>query len=183
MKLLRITLLMVMVSSVLLAQNVTVTLRVNMKVKAKETLFDPKVDSITVHGDFMTDAGLGSNWFPVGVTMQDLIKDSVYSTTLTIPTTHAGTLYHYKFTISDRAWEGDPNREFTLGLTDMTIPAVWFDRDSIVTLPVTNTLNFTADLSKIYGTGKGYFDPSIDSLLLMGLDWVGATVEIGRAHV
>lgn len=180
MKLLRITLLMVMVSSVLLAQNVTVTLQVNMKVKAKETLFDPKVDSITVHGDFMTDAGLGSNWFPVGVTMQDLKKDSVYSTTLTIPTTHAGTLYHYKFTISDRAWEGDPNREFTLGSTDMTIPAVWFDRDSIVTLPVTNTLNFTADLTKIYGTGRGYFDPSIDSLLLMGLDWVGATVVGGN---
>ena len=41
---------------------------------------------------------------------------------------------------------------------------------------VINELLFTADLTDIYGSGLGYFDPLEDMLNLMGLDWVGATV-------
>ena len=41
---------------------------------------------------------------------------------------------------------------------------------------VINELYFTADLTDIYGSGLGYFDPAQDVLDLMGLDWVGATV-------
>jgi hypothetical protein len=41
---------------------------------------------------------------------------------------------------------------------------------------VVNELFFTADLTDIYGTGLGFFDPTQDVLDLMGLDWVGATV-------
>ncbi|MBN1480906.1 T9SS C-terminal target domain-containing protein [candidate division KSB1 bacterium] len=41
---------------------------------------------------------------------------------------------------------------------------------------VVNELYFTADLTDIYGTGLGFFDPNEDILNLMGLDWVGATV-------
>jgi hypothetical protein len=38
---------------------------------------------------------------------------------------------------------------------------------------VTNTFNFTADLSAIIGTGAGKFDPAQDSIRVMGLDWDG----------
>jgi len=39
---------------------------------------------------------------------------------------------------------------------------------------VTNTINFTADISGILGIGVGgAFDPAQDSLLIMGLDWDG----------
>ncbi len=41
---------------------------------------------------------------------------------------------------------------------------------------VINELFFTVDLTDIYGTGVGHFDPAEDELYLMGLDWVGATV-------
>lgn len=41
---------------------------------------------------------------------------------------------------------------------------------------VVNELYFTADLTDIYGSGLGYFDPNEDVMDLMGLDWVGATV-------
>lgn len=41
---------------------------------------------------------------------------------------------------------------------------------------VVNELFFTVDLTDIYGTGIGYFDPAEDELYLMGLDWVGATI-------
>ncbi len=170
--------LMALLSSVALAQ-IPVTFQVDLRIKAKETLFDPGKDSITVHGDFMTDAGLGSNWFPSGVTMKDANKDSIYTTTVTMDPAKAGTTYHYKFTINDAAWEGDPNREFTLTTGSMTLPAVVFDRDSVVHIVATNTLNFTADLTRFYGAGVGYFDANTDSLLLQGLDWVGATVVSG----
>jgi hypothetical protein len=174
------TLCMFLLSSVLTAQTVPVTFQVDLRIKAKETLFNPATDSVTMHGDFMTDAGLGSNWFPGFLVLKDgAVKDSIYSVTLDMPTAKAGTIYHYKFTMNDVAWEGDPNREFTLASTAQILPVVLFDRDSVVNIPVTNTLNFTADLSKMYGAGKGYFDPATDSLLLMGLDWTGATVTGG----
>jgi hypothetical protein len=43
---------------------------------------------------------------------------------------------------------------------------------------VTNTFNFTADLSAIIGTGAGKFDPAQDSIRVMGLDWDGLGVLI-----
>jgi len=46
--------------------------------------------------------------------------------------------------------------------------------NSIYAQQVTNTINFTADISGILGIGTGgAFDPSQDSLLVMGLDWDG----------
>ncbi|MFA6542182.1 MAG: T9SS type A sorting domain-containing protein, partial [Bacteroidota bacterium] len=162
------------------AGDIAVTFQVNLKVKAKETLFNPAVDSITMHGDFMTDAGLGSNWFPVGVTLKDQDNDSIFTVVVVFPDSNVSKLYHYKFTVSDKAWESDPNREFTLSAsTPQILPVEWFDRDSVVNIPVTNTLNFTADLTSIYGSGAGFFDPSVDSIKVEGLDWVGATVTGG----
>jgi hypothetical protein len=174
------TLCMLLLSTALLAQNIPVTFQVDLRIKAKETLFNPATDSVTMHGDFMTDAGLGSNWFPNYLVLKSAKKDTIYSVVLQMPVAKAGTTYHYKFTMNDNAWEGDPNREFALGSgTSQLLPLVLFDRDSIVNVPVTNTLNFTADVSKMYGAGAGYFDPATDSLLLMGLDWTGATVVSG----
>jgi hypothetical protein len=46
--------------------------------------------------------------------------------------------------------------------------------NSINAQQVTNTINFTADISGILGIGIGNaFDPNQDSLLVMGLDWDG----------
>jgi len=41
---------------------------------------------------------------------------------------------------------------------------------------VVNELYFTADLTDIYGSGLGFFDPAVNTMNLMGLDWVGAVV-------
>lgn len=46
---------------------------------------------------------------------------------------------------------------------------------------VTNTINFTADLSAIIGSGPGFFDPTTDSIQVMGLDWDGlGTIVSGQ---
>ncbi len=181
MKIVFSTLCMLLLSSVLVAQNVPVTFQVDLRIKTHETLFNPATDSVTMHGDFMTDAGLGSNWFPNYLVLKSAKNDTIYSVTLQMPAAKAGTTYHYKFTMNDNAWEGDPNREFVLTSgTSQVLPVVIFDRDSVVNVPVTNTLNFTADLKSMYGAGLGYFDAGTDSLLLMGLDWTGATVVSGK---
>lgn len=159
---------------------IPVTFQVNLAIQAKETFFDPATDSVTMHGDFMADAGLGSNWFPGHVTLTDPNHDSVYTATVYIDSAKVGTVYNYKFTINDNQWEGDPNRQFTLTGPSMTLPVVWFNRDSVLRVVATNTLNFTVDVTSIYGTGKGFFDPNTDSLQLMGLDWVGAKVISGQ---
>lgn len=166
----------------LLAQTtIPVTFQVNMSIKAKETLFTPATDTVTLVGDFLTDAGLGNNWFPaVTVAMSDSNHDSIYTYTAMLPSAKAGTVYNYKFTINGTTWEGDPNRQFTLTAPSMILPVVWFNRDSILRVVATNTINFTVDVTEMYGTGKGYFDPNTDSLQLMGLDWTGATVLSGN---
>ncbi len=44
---------------------------------------------------------------------------------------------------------------------------------------VTNTINLKADLSNITGTGANYFDPSTDSILVMGFNWDSLGVVTG----
>ncbi|MBI2419774.1 MAG: hypothetical protein HYV28_18070, partial [Ignavibacteriales bacterium] len=56
-------------------------------------------------------------------------------------------------------------------VVNQMLPVVYFANDSIFRPMVTNTINFTADLSEIYGSGSGVFDPNQDSILVMGLDW------------
>ncbi len=159
---------------------IPVTFQVDMSIKAKETLFNPASDTVTLVGDFLTDAGLGNNWFPaVTVAMSDSNNDSIYTYTANLPSSKAGTVYNYKFTINGKTWEGDPNRQFTLTSPSMVLPVVWFNRDSVLRVVAVNTLNFTVDMTTIYGTGKGHFDPNTDSLQIMGLDWTGATVVGG----
>ncbi len=175
------TMLLLCLTVPLLSQTIPVTFQVNMTIKAKETLFNPASDTVTLVGDFLTDAGLGSNWFPaVTVAMADPNNDSIYTYTANLPSAMAATVYNYKFTINGKTWEGDPNRQFTLTSPSMTLPVVWFDRDSVLRVVATNTLNFTVDMTAIYGTGKGYFDPATDSVQLEGLDWTGATVLSGN---
>lgn len=174
-----VTIFLLLLCSVAMAQ-IPVTFQVDLRILAKETIFNPLTDSVTIHGDFMTDAGLGSNWFPNGVKLGDPNNDTVYTGTVNMDTSKAGTTYHYKFTVNDSRWEGDPNREFVLEKPSVTLPVVWFDRDSVLRFVAIDTLNFTADLSPYYGTGAGFFDPATDSLVLQGLDWVGATVIGGN---
>ena len=51
----------------------------------------------------------------------------------------------------------------------------------LATQQVTNTINFTADLSAIIGSGAGFFDPAQDSLVIVGLDWDGLGTVLERS--
>jgi hypothetical protein len=155
-------------SASLLAQvvNTAITFRVNMSVQIKKGLFSFASDTVVVRGSF--NGWSGSTW--------KLTKnpDSIYTGTYSINDS-TGKTYEFKFVKLPDGWEGSPNRTFVKTGTAMTLPIYWFNNDSIYIFKptVANTIKFTADLSKIWGTGTGFFDPNADSLLLMGLDWDG----------
>ncbi len=101
----------------------------------------------------------------------------VYTGTFPMPSNFAGNNYAFKYVIvnppANDNWESTPDRQFTLTAPATILPVVWFNNDSFyVDLVITNTLKFTADISSILGVGiGGAFDPTQDSLLVMGLDW------------
>lgn len=189
MKKLLLPLLLLVCSSLVFAQsNIPVTFQVDLTIKTGEGLFIPGTDNVTLRGSFMDETGLrDGDWFPSEgpFVLTDDDADTIYTFTVDLPDSLAGNLYEFKYQINDAIWEGDPNRKFTLVSPETIIPVDYFDRDSVVTMQVVNTLNFTADLTDSYGSGVGYFDPDLHILNLMGLDWVGAIVLEGseRAFV
>ncbi|MBI2419723.1 MAG: T9SS type A sorting domain-containing protein, partial [Ignavibacteriales bacterium] len=153
----------------------SVTFRVNMKRQLRAGLFTVQ-DSVVVRGDFQVAAGdPNGNWQGNHFRLEDSDGDSIYTRNVAMPLNAAGTSYMFKFVKNDSGWEPNPNRVFVFeGIPSQVLPAYWFANDSsAVTQVVTNTIKFTADMSDIYGTGVGYFDPAQDSLLVMGLDWDG----------
>lgn len=152
-----------------------VTFVVDMGVQAFEGTFDPATDKVVVRGQFQDEAGdPGGEWQGDLFELTDLDGDTVYTVTATLPLSAAGS-YEYKFVISPDGWESSPNRSFTTLGFDQILPKVWFNDDdeyTVIAAEVTNTIEFTADISTILGVGiGGAFDANQDSLLVMGLDW------------
>ncbi|MBI2418950.1 MAG: T9SS type A sorting domain-containing protein, partial [Ignavibacteriales bacterium] len=82
--------------------------------------------------------------------------------------------------------EPTPNHTFTLAnVVNQVLPVYYFANDTVAKVKVNNTIKFTADMSDIYGTGVGFFDPNQDSILIAGLDWdnLGTVVSGDRKLV
>jgi Secretion system C-terminal sorting domain len=166
-----------------MAQDIPVTFQCDMSVVIAENGFDPMTDVLVIRGDFQDEAGdPGGDWQGDLFAMDDANTDEVYTLTVPIPQSFDGTMFSFKYVISPDGWEGIPdNRTFTLTGPDMTLPVVWFGDDSVANVvdPVTNTLNFTADISSILGIGAGgAFDGAQDSIEVRGLDWDGLGQDV-----
>jgi len=167
---------LIITSTILFAQNTEVVFQCDLGAQVYKGNFDPMTDLLVVRGSFQADAGdPGGNWQGDFFAMTDNDNDTVYNVSANIPSTFAGTNYEFKFVISPDGWEASPNRTFTLAASGpQVLPVYWFNDDSSYFIPteVTNTIEFTADISGILGIGAGgAFDPNQDSLLVMGLDW------------
>lgn len=162
---------------------VNVSFRANMAVQMKKGAFNPVADSLYVRGNFQMDAGDVADW--QGYTFKLIPAtsgDSIYTKTVSLPLSIIGKAMQYKFVKND-IWEtsqpsSSGNREFTLAASDMILPVGYFNNDSIYIYKpkVKMTINFTADMSNLLGTGFGNFDPTADSIQVMGLDWEGQTM-------
>lgn len=158
------------------AQNtIPVTFSVDMGVAAFKGQFNPASDQVVIRGSFQADAGdPGGNWQGNLFAMTDNDGDTIYTLTVDFPNSTAGNTYEFKFVIAPDGWEGSPNRTFTVTAPGVVLPTYWFNNDSLYRTAVTNTFNFTADISGILGIGLGgAFDPNSDSLLVMGMTWSG----------
>ena len=169
---------MVILSVMTYSQDINVIFQVDMSIQMFEGNFSPGAN-IVVRGDFQTNAGdPGGNWQGNLFQLSDADNDSIYTGTFPMPANFVGNNYSFKYVIvnppaSDN-WESTPDRQFTLTSPSTVIPLDCFNHECGFPPPlgVTNTINFTADISSILGVGMGgAFDPLQDSLLVMGLDW------------
>jgi len=175
----------VLLSSIVFTQTIPVTFQVDMGAQVAKGIFVPGTDQVVVRGSFQADAGdPGGNWQGAFFTGTDPDGDTIYTVIANLPVANVGTLYEYKFVKAPDSWEGSPNRTFTLASPSMILPVYWFNDDSAYVTLMTNTLNFTADLTGIYGSGVGYFDPNSDSIQVEGLDWDGlGTIVSGERRL
>jgi len=177
-----LTLLLISWCAVTYAQNtIPVTFKVNMAVQVDESNFNAATDSVVIRGSFQTDASSdSSNWSGNTFLTTDENGDLIYNLTINFPDSTDGNTYQYKFVTRKNGTDGwesfSPDRSLEVTAPSMNLPIVYFNNDSVVTRYVTNILNFTADLSDIYGTGLGYFDPSTDSIRIQGLTWSSSCV-------
>jgi len=159
--------------------DIPVTFSVDMGVQAFEGNF-PAGANVVVRGSFQVDFGDpgGANWAGNYFQLSDTDGDTIYTGTFNAPSSLAGNSYAFKYVIVNPPagdnWESTPDRPLSITAPSTVLPTVWFNDDNIYTpvADVTNTLEFTADISNIIGIGAGgAFDPNSDSLLVMGLDW------------
>jgi len=189
MKKLMLTIMFAFASVALFAQTtVPVSFAVNMKIQAIEGNFNPLTDHIYIRGNFQVDVGDASDWSGTTFTATSPNQDSIYSLTINFPDSLIGKNFAYKFVLNDGGWESlptnatypDGNRHFDLASTAMTLPVAYYSDDSVIIVQAFNTLNITVDMSSIYGTGKGFFDPNVDSLVFQGLFSNGSVVSGNR---
>ncbi len=158
--------------------DIPVTFNVDMGVQACEGNF-PAGATVVVRGSFQEAFGdPGGNWQGNLFQLSDADGDTIYTGTFNAPAGLAGNNYAFKYVIVNPPagdnWESTPDRPFTVTAPVTNLPTVWFNDDNVCTeiTEVTNTIEFTADITALINSGVGgAFDPNQDSLLVMGLDW------------
>lgn len=175
MKKLLVLFVLVLFGTTIYSQNVTVT--VKMGVQVAKGNFVIGTDTVVIRGNFQAAAGdPGGDWQGTMFKLTNYnAADTSYSQTFNFPAGMVGNNYEFKFVKAPDGWEGGGNRPLPVATGTTVLPTYWFSNDSTypVGAQVTNTINFVADLSLIFGSGVGFFDPNQDSIIVAGLDWDG----------
>ncbi len=175
MKKLMLTIMFAFTSVALFAQ-IPVTFQVNMGYQIRHSLW-ATTDSVVIRGDFQYDAGDTANkggWAGYHFLMQPRSSgDSVYILAVNMPDSDAAKTFNYKFVeVINGAdnWESRSNRTFVVTSPSVTLPVVNFnDQKDTTVATVKNTVEIKVDMSSYLGTNPGQFDPSKDSLVVVGL--------------
>ncbi|MEE9168845.1 MAG: T9SS type A sorting domain-containing protein [bacterium] len=138
---------------------VNVTFQVDMSVKMQEpevsnegNVFNPAFDIVEVAGSF--------NEFqnPPADTLKDADGDSIYTATITLDGTPGFTVHQFKHLIrspSGDLWEDNlaGNRTLTHPSQDTTLGPVFWDDDTIVSLPASGNILFQVDAAVLQDIG------------------------------
>ncbi|KPL08320.1 hypothetical protein AMJ86_01020 [bacterium SM23_57] len=142
------------------AQN-PVTFQCNMDIQIQSGTFDPVNDTLVVRGSF-------NGWSGTQDRLTDADSDKIYTLVVNLPDSLIGTEVEYKFVLIPAGgadqWESVSNRKFTLLAGGQILDVVYFNDQAV--LSVTATVTFQADMSEMLD--KGWFDPSVDSIRIVG---------------
>jgi hypothetical protein len=109
-------------------------------------------------GDRVRVAGSFNDWGNSPDTLSDVPPtDSIYQKTITLI---QGQAILYKFLKTNRGgdWENVSNRELTVPTTNITLPAVLFDNDSLVSVPTSGNIVWRVDMRALQNIG--WFNPA-----------------------
>ena len=152
--------------------SVMLTLNVNMRVKTLEGDFNPA-------SDFVVAAGSFQGWNPGAAPhMTDDDGDSIYTGTYKVPTKAT---YEYKFVINATNWETRDNRHVVVGDSDVTVPPVYFDDDSVVTIKANGNVKFSVNTDVL--AEVGLFNPNEDSVHVRGSFNGWNSDDAARSHM
>lgn len=125
-----------------------VTFRVNMRVKLLEGGFQPQ------NGDIVRVAGSFNAWGSSTDTLRDISPiDSVYQKTVNID---SGSSILYKFLKTLRGgsdWENGDNRTYAVPPNGGTLPIVYFDNDSLISVPTSGNIVWRVDMRAMQNIG------------------------------
>ncbi|MBN1155071.1 T9SS type A sorting domain-containing protein [candidate division KSB1 bacterium] len=137
-----------------------VTFRVNMSIQQTIGNFNPETDKVVVRGAF-------NDWGGVANECKDMDGDHVFTHTAHIDSSWLEQNVEYKFVMipagGGDVWESINNRSF-VGERGLVLDVVYFD--DVSTLPSAAFVTFQADMSDLLD--KGWFDPSTDSIRVVG---------------
>lgn len=169
--------LLLMLTGIAMAQNTRVTFRVNMSVKMCERIFLP--DS----GDVVRVAGSFNDWGNSRDTLRDLAPiDSIFEKEIVFGDTMVNRQIEYKFLKTPNRggldWEGGANRTYTIQAGNQTLPVVWFNYDSLCSIPVSGNITWRVDMRAM--TQIGWFVPATDSVQVRGgfNNWGGTAMTL-----
>ncbi len=152
--------------------SVMLTLNVNMRVKTLEGDFNPA-------SDFVVAAGSFQGWNPGAAPhMTDDDGDSIYTGTYKVP---SKATYEYKFVINATNWETRDNRRVVIGDSDVTVPPVYFDDDSVVTVKANGHMKFSVNTDVL--AEVGLFNPNEDSVHVRGSFNGWNSDDAARSHM
>lgn len=131
----------------------SVTFQVDMRIKILEGVFDPSA------GDIVEVAGSFNNWQdPPADTLRDDDSDSIYAATLSLAGVPGVTRHMYKYlirpTTGDDVWEDNiSDRLLVHPPQDTVLPVVYFDNDSVVSIPASGNIVFQVDTTPMRTLG------------------------------
>ena len=155
--------------------------------------FNPMVDSIKVEGLTWDSFGVTLDPTSSRILAPSVSNPNIYSTTIIINagTAVVGDSLRWKLFIwpSDKikggGWEGGfagyDGRPYYVKENNAVVnlePVVPNFQYVVTGLGPQNTWHFMVDVSDIVGTGEGYFDPSIDQIIIEGLTWEAMAIVV-----
>jgi len=151
-----------------ISKPIAITFSCNMEFESVSGRFNPATDTLTVRGSF-------NGWSGNDIMTQSASDPNFYEKTVTYAPT-VGEVINYKYAYINStgvAWEGDPNKTYTVTQADIDAGAAYIERtyndltlESVTNYPV--TVKFVVNVNGAVSSVTGVPFSSIDRIVVCG---------------